>query len=115
MPLQVAEQLPWQLAVQLPSQSKLPGFPLHCPMQPPVHDAVQSPLADAVHIPLQLTAHCAVRFTGVHIAVQPPETWKLHEPTSSMTTLPLAVLQTTAARALEAENKEVTAKSAPTR
>jgi hypothetical protein len=69
--------VPEQSASHEPSQSKLPGFALQLAMQVPLQLAVQFTSADAVHCPLQLASSCAAhaawKLTGMHWAVQPPE------------------------------------------
>jgi hypothetical protein len=73
-PTQEVMQLALQEVVQLPSQSMLPGVQL--PMQLASQPPVQVTSGAAVHSP----SHAATKLSGVHIAVQPPETSKLHMP-----------------------------------
>ncbi len=62
---------------QLALQSKLPGLELHEPVQSPVHEPVQLTSGFTVHWPVHVACsfaeHAALKCTGVHWAVQPPD------------------------------------------
>src|SRR5262249_44816755 len=73
------EQSVSQPAVQLPSQSKPPGFTSQLASQSTSQPPVQSTLADAEHWPSQ----AAVKFSGVQSASHPPSTSTLHLPSAT--------------------------------
>jgi len=71
-----------QPALQSTLQSKLP--PEHLALQPPSQLALQLASMLALHLPSQ----AAVKWMGVQLAVQPPDTSTLHEALASTLMLP---------------------------
>jgi hypothetical protein len=69
LPLQSAEQLAEQLALQ----SNFPGSTSHFAEQSAEQSTLHSAVALALHEPSHFPAHAAVRRTGSQYAVQPPE------------------------------------------